>query len=133
MFDESEISKELNFKAVRSSGAGGQHVNKTSTKVELTFDLDKSAVFSEDQKEKLKAELQSRLTKKNVLILQCGESRSQLRNKAIVIARFIGLLKENLEETKERKPTKVPKAVKKRRLKLKRKHSEKKANRNRQR
>jgi len=129
MFNQQAITHELNFKAIRSSGAGGQHVNKTSSKVELSFDLEHSAVLSEEQKEKLKTKLQSRLTKDNVLILQCGESRSQHRNKTIVITRFIELLKKGLTEVKERKPTKIPKAAKRRRLKLKRKQSEKKANR----
>ena len=129
MFDQQAIIKELYFKAIRSSGAGGQHVNKTSSKVELSFDLGNSQVLSKAQIEKLKTELQSKLTKENILILQCGESRSQHRNKSIVIKRFLDMLVESLTEYKERKPTKIPKAVKKRRLKLKRKHSEKKANR----
>jgi len=95
----------------------------------LSFDLRHSAVLLEEQKEKLKVALKSRLTKENVLILQCSESRSQHRNKAIVITRFIELLNEALTEARERKPTKIPKAVKRKRLKLKRKQSEKKANR----
>ena len=129
MFNKQAIIDELKFKAIRSSGAGGQHVNKTSSKVELSFDLRHSAVLLEEQKEKLKVALKSRLTKENVLILQCSESRSQHRNKAIVITRFIELLNEALTEARERKPTKIPKAVKRKRLKLKRKQSEKKANR----
>ncbi|MGS2725467.1 alternative ribosome rescue aminoacyl-tRNA hydrolase ArfB [Psychroserpens sp. BH13MA-6] len=129
MFDEQAILNELSFKAIRSSGAGGQHVNKTASKVELTFDLEASEVLSEAQKMLLKSNLQTRLTKAHVLILQCGESRSQHKNKATVIERFLNIIKENLEEEKERIPTKVPKAVVKKRLKSKRKISEKKANR----
>ncbi|MBR9913287.1 MAG: aminoacyl-tRNA hydrolase [Algicola sp.] len=129
MIDEQAILNELSFKAVRSSGAGGQHVNKTASKVELSFDLEASEVLSEAQKIRLKSNLQTRLTKAHVLILQCGESRSQHKNKATVIERFLNIIKENLEEEKERIPTKVPKAVVKKRLKSKRKISEKKANR----
>nr|WP_321232520.1 alternative ribosome rescue aminoacyl-tRNA hydrolase ArfB [uncultured Psychroserpens sp.] len=129
MFDEQAILNELAFKAVRSSGAGGQHVNKTASKVELTFDLLNSKVLSEAQKELLKANLKTRLTKDSVLIIQCGESRSQFRNKAIVIQRFLELLKVNLVEDKARILTKIPKAVIKKRLVNKRKNSEKKANR----
>lgn len=129
MFDEQAIRNELTFKAIRSSGAGGQHVNKTASKVELTFDLESSEVLSEEQKELLKINLESRLTKASVLILQCGESRSQHKNKAIVIDRFLEIIRTHLIEDKERIPTKIPRAVKKKRLANKKKKSEKKSNR----
>jgi len=129
MIDEAALVLELNFKAIRSSGAGGQHVNKTASKVELTFDLEHSQVLSDDQKILLKTKLQSRLTKDNVLLLQCGESRSQHKNKSTVIQRFLNLLKDSLVEEKERIPTKIPRKVVQKRLANKRKISEKKANR----
>lgn len=129
MFDETAIIKELTFKAIRSSGAGGQHVNKTASKVELTFDLQNSEAIDDAQKDLLTINLKSKLSKELLLILQCGESRSQHKNKAIVIKRFLELLKINLIEEKERIPTKIPKAVVKKRLTNKRKNSEKKANR----
>ena len=129
MFDEQSILNELNFKAIRSSGAGGQHVNKTASKVELTFDLESSEVLSEEQKELLKTNLATRLTKAFVLIMQCGESRSQHKNKAIVISRFLELIKSNLIEDKERIPTKIPRSVIRKRLTNKRKKAEKKVNR----
>lgn len=129
MFDEEAILQELTFKAIRSSGSGGQHVNKVSSKVELTFNLRESLVFDDEQKARLLEKLQNKLTKEDVLILQCGESRSQHKNKAIVIERFLELIKASLIVPKKRKPTKVPKAVIKKRLKNKRNLSEKKANR----
>lgn len=129
MFDEQLIVKELNFKAIRSSGSGGQHVNKTSSKVELQFDLLNSTALSNEQKELLLKKLTPRLTKNAELILQCGDSRSQHKNKAIIINRFLQLIRSNLIEDKERIPTKIPKAVIKKRLSDKRKASEKKANR----
>ena len=129
MFDEKVILNELSFKAIRSSGAGGQHVNKTSSKIELTFDLQNSKGLTDNQKGLLKTNLQTRLTKEDVLIMQCGESRSQFRNKAIIIKRFLDLIKENLIEEKDRILTKIPRAVVKKRLTDKRKNSEKKANR----
>ena len=129
MFDEEAILQELTFKAIRSSGSGGQHVNKVSSKVELAFNLSESLVFNEGQKERLQDKLQHRLTKEGLLILQCGESRSQHKNKDIVIKRFLALIKVALKVPKKRKPTIVPKSVIKKRLKSKRKHSEKKANR----
>ena len=129
MFDETAIVNELTFKAIRSSGAGGQHVNKTASKVELMFDVEQSQVLSEAQKEKIKTELRSRLTKEFMLILQCGESRSQHKNKKIVVQRLLAIIEESLTEDKERIPTKIPRKVKRRRLKNKRIRSEKKANR----
>ncbi|MGB3606702.1 alternative ribosome rescue aminoacyl-tRNA hydrolase ArfB [Psychroserpens sp.] len=129
MLDDKALVNELNFKAIRSSGAGGQHVNKTSSKVELTFDLANSQILSEAQIALLKTKLESKLTKDDVLILQCGESRSQFRNKAIIIKRFIELIRVNLIVEKKRRFTKVPRAAIRRRLKIKRQNSEKKSNR----
>ena len=129
MFYEEAILHELTFKAIRSSGSGGQHVNKVSSKVELTFNLSESLLFDDDQKERLLSKLQHRLTKEGVLILQCGESRSQHKNKEIIIKRFLVLIKDALKVPKKRKLTKVPKSVIKKRLKSKRKQSEKKVNR----
>ena len=96
MFYEEAILHELTFKAIRSSGSGGQHVNKVSSKVELTFNLSESLLFDDDQKERLLRKLQNRLTKEGVLILQCGESRSQHKNKEIVTKRFFELLETGL-------------------------------------
>lgn len=129
MFEEATLISELSFKAVRSSGAGGQHVNKTSSKVELSFNLNDSAVFDEDQKVLLLSNLKSRLTKDNVLILQCDESRSQHKNKASVIERFLEMIHQALIVPKKRKKTNIPKAVKQKRLETKKQIAEKKASR----
>lgn len=128
--DEEKITKELNFKAVRSSGAGGQHVNKTSSKVELYFHLDASEGLSEEEKQRLIKKLVSRLTKENLLILQSEESRSQHKNKELVIAKFFDLLKKNIKKPTPRKKTKPNKAAKLKRLKTKKINAEKKARRN---
>jgi ribosome-associated protein len=129
MLDEKAILRELSFKFIRSSGAGGQHVNKTSSKVELTFDLENSQFLSIDQKQLIKTNLRTRLTKEDVLILQCGESRSQHKNKDIIIKRFLDLIAANLIEEKDRILTKIPRAVVRKRLTNKRKTSEKKSKR----
>jgi ribosome-associated protein len=129
MFSEKQLISELNYKAIRSSGAGGQHVNKVSSKIELTFNLENSQVFNEEQKERLKSKLNTRLTKENMLIIQCGESRSQHKNKKLAIQRFLQIIREGLVVPKKRKPTRIPRAVKIRRLKSKRSNSEKKTNR----
>lgn len=129
MFDEEAILNELTFKAVRSSGSGGQHVNKVSSKIELSFSVSESLILDDDQKERLLDKLQNRLTKQGVLILQCDESRSQHKNKALVIKRFLSLITEALRIQKKRKSTKIPKSAIRKRLKSKRNQSEKKANR----
>lgn len=129
MFDKEAIIKELNFKAIRSSGSGGQHVNKVASKIELTFDLNASLVLTEVQKERLFIKLENRLTKEGLLILFCDESRSQHKNKTLAISRFLELLEQALKVRKHRVPTKIPKSVIKKRLKSKRQQSDKKANR----
>ena len=129
MFYEEAILHELTFKAIRSSGSGGQHVNKVSSKVELTFNLSESPLFDDDQKERLLRKLQNRLTKEGVLVLQCGESRSQHKNKGIIIKRFFSIIDTALIIPKKRIRTKIPKSVIRKRLKNKRNRSEKKANR----
>lgn len=128
-FDTETLLQELTFKAVRSSGAGGQNVNKVASKVELIFNLFESDVFSDALKERLTLKLQNRLTKDGVLLLQCEESRSQHKNKELVIKRFLQLIKTALILPKKRIPTKIPRAVIKKRLKSKRNLSDKKANR----
>lgn len=129
MFNKDALIKELNFKAIRSSGSGGQHVNKVSSKIELSFNLKASFVLNDEQKERLLNSLKNRWTKDLVIMLQCDESRSQHKNKAIVTRRFLDLIKEGLYVPKKRKPTKIPKAVIAKRLKNKSTQSVKKTNR----
>ena len=128
MFDEDLLITELTFKAIRSSGAGGQHVNKVSSKVVLNFDLTNSGVFSEEQKILLFKNLSNRLTTEGILILNSDESRSQHKNKELVIKHFIELIKQGLKVPKKRRPTKVPRAVKLKRLSKKKQQADKKAN-----
>ncbi|AOZ99441.1 MULTISPECIES: alternative ribosome rescue aminoacyl-tRNA hydrolase ArfB [Flavobacterium] len=119
-----KIIAELQYKAVRSSGAGGQNVNKVSSKVVLSFDLKNSQALSEEEKALLETNLSSRLTADLVLILNCDEDRSQLKNKEIVTKRFLELIKKGLHVPKIRKATKVPKSVIKKRIKDKKNLSE---------
>jgi ribosome-associated protein len=125
---ESLIS-ELSFKALRSSGSGGQHVNKVSSKVELHFNVENSKILSEEQKILLLKKLKTRLSGNNDLVLQCDESRSQHKNKELVIKRFLEIIKKGLIVPKKRKPTKIPRSAIRKRLKSKRIRSEKKAER----
>ena len=120
------IHKEIFFKAVRSSGAGGQHVNKVSSKVELTFNVSTSSYFSEFEKKLLVKNLSSRLTKEGILKLSCGESRSQHSNKESAVKRLFKLLEAGLKKPKSRKPTTISKSQKIKRLEDKQHHSVKK-------
>jgi ribosome-associated protein len=120
---------ELKFKAVRSSGAGGQNVNKVASKVVLNFDINQSKALTDDEKALLKTKLSTRLTTEEQLILSCDTDRSQLRNKSIVSKRFFDLIAAGLAIQTIRKATKVPKSVIKKRLKDKKTHSEIKQNR----
>lgn len=127
--DIQTIFSEVKYKAVRSSGAGGQNVNKVSSKVVLTFDLSSSQGFSEEEKLLLETNLYNRLTSDLLLILNCDEDRSQLKNKEIVTKRFLDIIKKGLHVPKERKPTKIPKSVIRKRIKDKKNQSEIKQNR----
>ena len=120
------IYKELQFKAVRSSGAGGQHVNKVSSKVELSFDILNSEFISERERILLLKNLATRLTKEGILQLSSGESRSQHTNKEKVVKRLFQLLDKGLIVPKKRRPTTISRAQKQKRLNQKKKHSEKK-------
>ena len=124
-----KILSELSFKAVRSSGAGGQNVNKVSSKVVLTFDLNASKALTDEEKELLLSKLVSRLTSDAILILNCDEDRSQLKNKTIVTKRFLELIQKALIVPKKRKATKIPRSVIEKRIKEKRNLSEIKQNR----
>ncbi len=125
----SVIISELKFKAIRSSGAGGQHVNKVSSKVELSFDIMASLGLTDDEKLLLIQKLSSRLSKSGILLIQCGESRSQHRNKELAIKRLLDTLKANLHIPKKRIATKPSKNSVKKRLDSKQKQATKKINR----
>lgn len=115
--DKTVVINECSFKAVRSSGAGGQHVNKVSSKIELSFDLLNSNGLIDREKQLLQEKI--KLTKEGLLLMQCSESRSQHKNKDLVIKRFLELLKVNLIVPKKRKPTKRSKSSILKRLKNK--------------
>ncbi|QNJ97251.1 alternative ribosome rescue aminoacyl-tRNA hydrolase ArfB [Constantimarinum furrinae] len=127
--DTHTVINELQFKGIRSSGPGGQHVNKTASKVEVSFNVMASEGLSAIEKERLSEKLTNRITSEGLLVLQCGETRSQHRNKAIVLERLLELLKQNLKKPKPRNKTKPSKRAVERRLKAKREKALKKSNR----
>ena len=109
--DKKVLLSELKFKAVRSSGAGGQNVNKVSSKVVLSFDLFNSLGLTHDEKELLLTKIATKLTQENILILTSEEDRSQLKNKEVVIKKFLKVIENGLKIPKQRKETKIPRAV----------------------
>ncbi|MDR0229293.1 MAG: aminoacyl-tRNA hydrolase [Flavobacteriaceae bacterium] len=125
------IKQELMFKAIRSSGAGGQHVNKVSSKVVLTWNLKASEGLTIEEKDYLLIRLNNRLNKEKVLQLEVDQTRSQIKNKEIAILRFFEVIEKGLAKPKERKETKVPNSVKRKRADNKQKVSLKKALRQR--
>jgi len=115
---------ELHFQFVRSSGPGGQHVNRSATQVELTFDLAGSPSLDEAQKARVRAALKSYVDKDGVLHLTSQISRSQLQNRQDVTARFVELMRRALRVPKKRRPTRPTAASKERRLEAKRRRSQ---------
>jgi len=122
---------ELRFQFARSSGPGGQNVNKVETKVRLLFDVQSSRSLNPDQRSRIKDRLATRITKAGVLHVSSQRHRTREANRRATVERFVDLLAEALEEDEPRVSTRVPKAARKRRLESKRKRSQKKALRSR--
>lgn len=120
------ISHELEFSTSRSSGPGGQNVNKVNSKVSLRWNVKQSLILTTDEKEVLLQKLASRLTVDGVLLLTSQEKRSQLQNKEEVLLKLEDILKKAFAKKKKRKPTKPSKSSMQSRLDKKKKHSDKK-------
>ena len=123
------LKQELFFKAVKSSGPGGQHVNKTASKVVVQFDIPTSSAVTEEEKALLLEKLSSRLTKEGILIIDSSESRSQHKNKELVTERLIKVISGALKKSKPRKKTRPTKASKLKRLMEKKARSAQKTDR----
>lgn len=122
---------EITFQTSRSSGPGGQNVNKVESRVELRWHLLDSQVLTDDQKALILEKLGPQLTAEGLLLITAQDDRSQLRNKEIALARFHELLLKSLRRPKPRKATKPGKAAVRKRLEGKKIQGEKKANRRR--
>lgn len=120
------LARELVFNTARSSGPGGQNVNKTNSKVTLRFDVRHSLILTDEEKEILSNKLASKLTIDGLLMLSVQESRSQLQNKEAVILKFERLLNKAFEKRKIRKATKPSKGSIQDRIQNKKQLSEKK-------
>ena len=126
---EKDFSKELIYKASRSGGAGGQNVNKVSTKVELSFDVLNSATLSEEEKGVMMDKLSAKINQEGVLKITSQTERTQLGNKEVVTEKFYKLLQKACTKKKKRIPTKISKAAKEKRLTDKKLQSQKKEER----
>jgi ribosome-associated protein len=124
-----DFSPEFTFTASRSSGPGGQNVNKVSTRVELRFDIKGSVLLTEEEKETILATLANKINARGELIIVAQKDRSQVKNREKTIEKFYILLIKALTPPKERKPTKPPRAAKEKRLEEKQIQSEKKERR----
>lgn len=129
MFDEEALIKEVEFQAVSSSGPGGQHANRASTKVQLIWKPSESEVFEDVKFKRVQKNLDSKLTKDGKLILSSEKTRSQHQNKQLVIEQFLKLINKAIKPRKKRKKTKPTQASKRKRLEDKQKQSEKKKRR----
>jgi ribosome-associated protein len=121
-----ELLQELDFVTSRSSGPGGQNVNKVNTKVTLKWDVAHSMVLSAEQKEVIARKLAARITHAGILFITAQDKRSQLQNKEEVLRKLDQLLADAFAFRKIRRATKPGKASKQKRIKEKKIRSEKK-------
>jgi ribosome-associated protein len=120
---------ELDVRVSRSSGAGGQHVNKTSSRVEIFWNILGSRALTEEQRARLREKLSSRLTTEGSIRVVASDMRSQSRNRDLAEERLADLVRRALVIPRKRKPTKPTRAAKEARLNSKKRHSKKKSDR----
>lgn len=130
-FTKADLQKEVTYKTSRSGGKGGQNVNKVSSKVELLFAVEQSALFTDEEKTLMLSKLQSRLNKDGLIQVMCEEERSQYLNKEKAIEKLHLILMRALHQPKVRKATKPSKAMIAARLANKKLQAAKKENRKR--
>ncbi len=129
MVFEKDLTSELQLKASRSSGAGGQNVNKVNSRIELRFSVTDSEILSDEEKTILLSKLATKLTDDGILIITSQASRSQLENKELCVEKFYKLVEKALTLSKPRRATKPTAASKRKRLDEKKVNSEKKQQR----
>jgi ribosome-associated protein len=120
---------EIQYRASRAGGAGGQHVNTSSTRIELLWDLPRSTAVTEEQRERIRTKLAPRLDSEGMVRVVASDRRSQGQNKQLADERLAALVKHALHTPKKRRPTKPTRSSKERRLSEKKHHSDKKKTR----
>ncbi len=120
---------ELDVKVSRSSGAGGQHVNKTSSRVEIFWNIPASRALTDEQRARLLDKLSSRLSTDGSIRVVASDMRSQSRNRDLAEERLAELVRRSLVVPRKRKPTRPTRAAKEARLESKKRHSHKKRDR----
>lgn len=126
MFDTDSLLNEVDYHYALSGGPGGQHVNKTETKVILIWNVENSTIFSDSQKQLIQKKLASRINNDGLLKLNVAKTRSQLQNKKLANTMLVDLVKKSLEKPKKRIKTKPSRASKLKRLQSKKLHADKK-------
>lgn len=123
------FTTELTYKTSRSSGAGGQNVNKVETSVTVMWKVEESQFFNEEEKKLIQSKLKNRINLEGTLQLTVSESRTQLKNKKAATEKILEIVNKSLIKPKPRKATKPSKSQIEKRMKQKKQHSEKKENR----
>ncbi|HER43916.1 MAG TPA: aminoacyl-tRNA hydrolase [Candidatus Eisenbacteria bacterium] len=116
--------EEISFEFSRSGGPGGQNVNKVNTKATLLFDVSASPSLTEEERSRIMSSLRTRITKAGVLRVSSQRHRTQRANREAALERFSELLREALRTRRPRRKTRVPRAVKERRIKEKKRRGE---------
>lgn len=124
--DADRLRDELHFSTSRSSGPGGQNVNKVETKVTLKFDVQSSSKLTPEEKDVITRKLAQHITRDGILMVMAQESRSQLENRERVVEKFNALLTGAFRKRKIRKATKPSRTAKLKRMQSKKAHGEKK-------